>query len=116
MAKTNGYTAQQFIEAIPGTGGIISTIAARVGCNWHTAKKYIQMPTVNQAYENEKHKVDDKALSNVMGAIQSGDLSVSMWWLRVKMADEFTPRSEVTGKDGEAININMIEVVKDYGE
>lgn len=37
----NLYTAAQFIEAIPGTGGIISAIAKRVGCDWITAKKYI---------------------------------------------------------------------------
>ena len=41
------YTAKQFIEAIPGSGGIVSTIARRVGCNWYTAKKYIDnYPTV----------------------------------------------------------------------
>jgi len=28
------YTAEQFIKAIPGSGGIISTIARRVGCGW----------------------------------------------------------------------------------
>ena len=29
----NGYTAQVFLEAIPGTGGIISAIARKVGCD-----------------------------------------------------------------------------------
>jgi len=29
--KANGYTAQQFIDKIPGSGGIISTIAKRIG-------------------------------------------------------------------------------------
>jgi hypothetical protein len=33
------YNAQQFIKAIKNSGGIITTIAARVGCDWDTAKK-----------------------------------------------------------------------------
>ena len=75
---------------MPGTGGIISTIAERVGCAWHTAKKYIEThPTVKQAYENEKRKVDDKAVSNVYGAIAKGDLDTSKWWIRMKMGEEF---------------------------
>jgi len=90
--RPNGFLAKDFIDVIPGTGGIISTIAARVGCAWHTAKRYItEYPTVNQAYENEKHKVDDKAVSNLLEAIIDGDLSISMWWVRMKMGEEFHP-------------------------
>jgi len=95
MARTNGFTAQQFIDAIPGTGGIISTIASRVGCEWHTAKKYIEeYPTIKQAYENEKHKVDDRAISNIFKAIIDGDLGTSKWWATLKL-NEFMPKSSV---------------------
>ena len=90
MANKNQYKANQFIDIMPGTGGIISTIAERVGCAWHTAKKYIEdHTTVKQAYENEKRKVDDKAVSNVFGAIAQGDLDTSKWWIRMKLGDEF---------------------------
>ena len=37
----NTYKTQQFLDAIPGTGGIITAIAKRLGCSWHTAKKRI---------------------------------------------------------------------------
>lgn len=91
MAGKNGFTAEQFIKAIPGTGGIISTIAKRVGCEWHTAKKYIEeYPTIMQAYLDEKHAIDDRALSVVLKAIVEGnDLSVAMWWVKMKLGDEF---------------------------
>src|SRR4030067_111561 len=90
MPKTNGFTAEKFILAIPGTGGVISPIATRVNCAWHTAKKYIdEYPTIRQAYLNEKHKVDDKAISNIYKAIGEGDLSTSMWWVKMKLGDEF---------------------------
>ena len=92
MARTNGFTAKEFIDAIPGTGGIISTIAKRVGCQWHTAKKYItEYPTVKQAYDNEKHKVDDTAISVIYKAIAEGDLATAKWWASMKLGDEFHP-------------------------
>ena len=99
---SNGYTAQQFIDAIPGTGGVISSIAAKVGCAWHTAKKYIDnFTTVNQAWSNERNKITDKAQHNIIKAINGGDLQMSKWWLQV-MDPEFTPttRSEITGAKG----------------
>ena len=108
--RPNGFTAQDFIKAIPGTGGVISSIADRVGCVWHTAKKYIENhPTVKQAYENEKHKVDDKAISTILQAIADENLSISMWWVRMKMGDEFHPVEEQQQK------VTMIEVVRPQG-
>ena len=56
------YTAEQFIKAIPGSGGIISTIARRVGCGWHTARDYVDKhPSVKQAYDDECEAVLDLA-------------------------------------------------------
>lgn len=65
MANKDQFTAKDFIEAIPGTGGIVSTIAKAVGCEWHTAKKYIDnYPTVKQAYDDECEKNLDIANRN----------------------------------------------------
>ena len=93
------FTAQQFIEALPGTGGIISTLADRLGCEWHTARKGIdRWPTVKQAWRNERAKISDKAQSNVIKAIGDEDLPTSKWWLQL-MDDEFTPKEkrEISG-------------------
>lgn len=96
------FTVQQFKDAIPGTGGIVSAIAGRVGCDWHTAREYIdKYPSVKQVWSDERSKINDKAKHNVIKAINDGDLQMSKWWLQV-MDDEFLPRqrSEVTGADG----------------
>jgi len=42
------YKASQFIAAIPGSAGIISIIARRVGCDWNTAKKYVTPVTIRK--------------------------------------------------------------------
>jgi len=94
------YTAAQFIEAIHGTGGIVSALAERLGCDWHTARAGIdRWPTVKQAWLNERAKVTDKAQSNVIHAIvEDKDLATSKWWLQL-MDDEFTPKEkrEISG-------------------
>jgi hypothetical protein len=84
MSRAN-YKAQDFINAIPGSGGIISTIAGRVGCSWHTAKKYISdYQTVQQAYDDECEKVTDLAESTVIKAIKDGDTGTAKWYLTYK--------------------------------
>lgn len=107
--KNGNYTAAQFIEAIPGSAGIISTIARRVGCEWHTAKRYIDSyATVKQAYEDEREAMLDMSESVVYGAIQreysklrnpdfDGDVNTgdARWYLATKGKDRgFTERHE----------------------
>jgi hypothetical protein len=105
------YRVNDFIKAIPGTGGVIETIRKRVGCDWHTAKKYIEdHATVKAAYENEKHRVDDAAKSIVISDIVADkNVDTAKWWLRVKLPEEFAPTQRVDQKtehDGE-VNINV---------
>jgi len=89
--KNGNYTAQQFIDAMPGTGGIISALAERVGCAWHTAKKYIEeYVTVKQAWENERNYIKDKARHNIIEAILGGDEQMSKWYLAM-VDGEFQP-------------------------
>jgi hypothetical protein len=101
------YTVAQFNEAIPGTGGIISAVASKVGCDWHIAKKYIDnYPTIKQVWDDERSKITDKARHNIIKAINGGDLQMSKWWLQV-MDEDFIEkqRTELTGKDGEGLKI-----------
>ncbi len=108
------YKAEQFIKAIPGTGGIISSIAKRVGCDWYTARKYIEKyPSVKQAYENECSAVDDLAVSTVLRAIQDGDLATAKWWLSKKRPAEFGDKIGVVAstEDGKPFPLRITEVI-----
>ena len=102
MGNGNGggngrYVAQDFIDAIPGSGGIISTIAKRVGCAWHTAKKYcMEYATVRKAYFDECEKVTDLAESVVLKSLQAEDVSVAKWYLTMKAKDRgYAQRFEI---------------------
>jgi len=111
MGKNNHYLAQEFIDAIPGTGGIITAIAKKVGCAWHTAKKYIDTyATVGQAYQDECEKVLDLAESKVIEMIHASDGQMVRYYLSTKGKRRgYTERQEITGADGEPIQILRVK-------
>ena len=97
MAGKDQYRASDFIKAIPGSGGIITTIAKRVGCNWHTAKKYIEdYPTVQQAYEDECEEVNDLVVSVILKSIKDGNTQDAKWWASRKRKGEFGEAIDIT--------------------
>jgi len=99
-----------FLDAIPGTGGIITAIARRVGCSWHTADKYIKRyPTIQQAYRDECERVLDIAESKVIELISAGDPQMLRYYLSTKGKKRgYTERQEVTGENGAAIAFRII--------
>lgn len=85
MGRRNQYSASDFIKAIPGSGGIISTIAKRVGCEWMTVKRALDsMPTVKEAYDSESETVLDMAESVLLKNIKEGDSADAKWYLSRK--------------------------------
>lgn len=113
MAKKRGqpkgtrkYTAKDFIDAIPGTGGIIKDIAANVGCGRGTALRYIrEYVSIAAAVEDEKERVKDYAESVIVKDITDNkDVGTAKWFLGVFGADRGygpqTTRHEITGADG----------------
>ena len=106
----NGYTAQVFLEAIPGTGGIVSAIACKVGCDWNTAKKYIdQCPTVKAAYDAECEAMLDLAESTVLKNIKDGDTQDAKWYLTKKGKRRgYGDAVEVTGEGGGPVQTEIV--------
>jgi hypothetical protein len=96
------YTAQDFIDAIPGTGGIISAIARKVGCDWKTADSWVHdFPTVKRAYDAECETMLDLAESTVLKAIKDGDTADAKWYLTKKGKRRgYGDSLELAGKDG----------------
>ena len=110
------YTAQQFIDAIPNSAGIITTIATRVGCKWHTAKVYItKYPTIAKAYADECERVKDRAEAVILKAINAEDVQTAKWYLMLKAKDRgYVQRQEVSGPGGEALKIEYVNDWRDH--
>ena len=110
---SNNYKAQQFIDAIPNSGGIITTIADRVGCTWHTAKKHIDsQPTVAQAYANECEKITDMAETVLFKSIKAEDAWAVKYYLSTKGKHRgYVERQELAGVKNEPL---VVEYVNDW--
>lgn len=104
------YTAEQFIKAIPNTGGIVTAIARRVGCDRHTARKFIdEHPTVAAAYRDETERVLDLAETQTIKAIEKGDMQTVRYYLSTKGRNRgYVERQEVTGADGGAVTLKVV--------
>jgi len=104
------YTAEQFIKAIPGSGGIISTIARRVGCGWHTARDYVDKhPSVKQAYDDECEAVLDLAESKTIKAIEAGDMQTVRYYLSTKGRKRgYVERTEQEVKQSGAVTFRVV--------
>jgi len=102
VADKPHYTAQQFLEAIPGTGGIVTAIAKKVGCTWTTAKRYIDNhPTIQQAYNDECESVLDLAEAKTIQLIQAGDAQMIRYYLSTKGKRRgYVERQELAGAGG----------------
>ena len=104
------YTVRQFADAIPESGGSISAIARKIGCDWHTARRYIERhATLRQAFEDEENRITDLALEALTGNLESkNDIALAKWWLRYRHVD-FMPaqRIEHTGADKGPINVGL---------
>lgn len=106
----NGYGAQVFIDAIPGTGGIVSAIARKVGCDWYTVKRYIDnYPTVRAAYDAECEAMLDLAESTVLKNIKDGDTQDAKWYLTKKGKRRgYGDAVEVTGEGGGPVTFRVV--------
>ena len=114
------YTTQEFIDAIAGTGGIVSAIARKVGCDWNTAKKYIDTyPTVRAAYDAECEAMLDLAESTVLRNIKLaaqgvGDTADAKWYLTKKGKRRgYGDSMEVTGEGGGMIPVAVVKMPVD---
>jgi transposase-like protein len=109
------YTAQDFITAIPGTGGIVSMIARKVGCEWETARAWIdKYPTVKRAYDAECEAMLDLAESAVLRNIKlaaqgEGDTADAKWYLTKKgKRRNYGDAVEVTGEGGGPVQTEVV--------
>jgi len=79
------YCREQFEKAIPGSAGIISAIAQKVGCDWHTAKKWIERDDgLQQMVTAELEASIDIAEASLLSLIKEKDLQAIKFFLKTK--------------------------------
>ena len=88
---------QDLLDAIAGSGAVMSTIAKRLDCSWNTAQKWCQKYAATRiALDDEGQRILDMAESKLYESIQNGNTQDAKWLLKTKgRARGFIERSEV---------------------
>lgn len=109
------FSNEQFLAAIPGSGGLFTAIAKRVGCQWHTAKKRVlASPSLVQAWQDECETILDMAEGQLYGLVKGGDIGAIKFILATKGKHRgYVERQEVTGADGGAVRLAIVEELVD---
>jgi hypothetical protein len=119
--RKDKYTAQEVIDAIAGTGGIVTAVARRLGCTWDTVHRYIEnYPTIKAAYDAEVDSTLDIAESVLLDNIRIArrfqtenktvvDTSDSKWYLTKKGKRRgYGDAVEVGGTDGGPVELRVV--------
>ena len=111
MARRENLTKKKMINAIIGSGGIISVIAQRAGCKYCTVfDKIEKYPELRDYIEKEKEKVLDVAESELIKKIKTGDNTAMLFYLKTKGKHRgYVERTEqqVEVKEMPPLKINM---------
>jgi hypothetical protein len=94
-SKLRKYSQAKVVKAIEGTGGIITEIATRLGCQRATVYAYLDaFPKIKAAYDEERDSVCDVARSNIVESIFNGNVDDSKWWVE-RRDPEFMTKQQV---------------------
>jgi len=111
MGRKRNYKKAEVLEAIKDSYGIVSDIAKRLKCNWHTADEYIKKwPETLAALADESEKYLDLTESACIDRIKNGDGQMIRFVLATKgkrrgYGTEETPAD--TAGDDTAVNISV---------
>ena len=68
------YTQQQVAKAVSNSNGVMSTVAAHLGCSWRCARDYVEKwPEVKAAFDAEGAKLNNTAYQSFHRAIANGE-------------------------------------------
>ncbi len=113
MTTRQKFTAQQIIEALKETKGMVYLAADRLGCQAQTLYNYRdRYPAVRAAMESEDGKINDVAEMKLYQAIVAGESWAVQFRLRTKAKQRgYSERTEVevSGKDGGAIPVHVVD-------
>lgn len=109
MAKN--YDIPTIKKAIEDSGGLFTTIATRLKCEWHTAKSYVNSTAETiKAYDNECESMVDVAESKLFENIKDNDNTAIIFYLKTKGKHRgYIERSELAVADGKGLFTELIK-------
>lgn len=107
MTRVNGHTADEVIEAIRASHGILSAAARRLGITRQTVHKYVERyPTIKAATEEEREKFLDMAEAGLAKHVHNGSLPAIMFALKTVGRNRgYVERQELAGVPDAPISV-----------
>jgi hypothetical protein len=98
-------------NALRANDGIILKAAEACGVHRHTFRKFMdEHPELEEIRNEVDEAILDVGDSHIINAVKAGDLKTIRWYQERKGKDRgYTTRQETTGKDGEPLNVGVIE-------
>lgn len=111
MARVNGHTAEQVIDAIRNNNGLLAAAAQDLGVTRTTVYRYVNnYPTIKKALDEARDTVIDEAEGQLYKAVRRGNITAIMFLLKtVGKARGYVERLEHTGEEGGPIIFNIKE-------
>ena len=102
MSRKKSYSKKQVLNAVKGSHGIVSQVAKKLDCDWHTADTYIKLyPEAVHALAEEGETMIDTAESKAYELMEQGDGQMVRFILATKgrkrgyiTEDKQAPQSE----------------------
>ena len=109
MTRPQRYTAEEICEAIKGSGGVMAVVARRLECDRSTIGRYAQRYTsVREALHQADEELTDIAEMQHAQLMKAGYWPAIRLRLKTKGKDRgWVERKELTGADGEALQVNV---------
>ena len=106
------YKKSDFLNAVKGSGGIISEIAARVGCDRRTVTAYIKrFPDLEEALADERQSFGDECEAAAVELVRSKHAPTIHFMLKTRYKDRgYVDKSEIESSGN--ITVNIVHRIK----
>jgi hypothetical protein len=104
------YTAEQMIDALAESMGMISPAARKLGCSRTTVRRYLaEYPEIAEAIEDANEEVNDIAELKLLDAIKRGEAWAICFRLKTKAKNRgYVEKAELTGAKGAPVKIKLV--------
>ena len=104
------YTAEQMIDALAESMGMISPAARKLGCSRDTIRRYLaEYPEIAEAIEDANEEVSDIAELKLLDAIKHGGAWAICFRLKTKAKNRgYVEKAELTGAHGAPVKIELV--------
>ena len=104
------YTAEQMIDALAESMGMISPAARKLGCSRSTIRRYLaENAEIAEAIEDANEEVNDIAELKLLDAIKRGEAWAICFRLKTKAKNRgYVEKAELTGTNGAPVKIKLV--------